>query len=269
MNGKRSAIIGAVALLFVVLMGFAYVRALRDPLPPSAPEPAAAADEATPPTAARRTTPPRRPSTTRRSPTRSAPPPRSYDRDEEPVEDDDPEAANVSGTVRDNRGRPMASVVVRYRADNRTRSTRTGKDGTFEFSVKAAAIRVWAERKDGALTARSEGFAIDGSEGGDWEVDLVLTSQKQAGLGIRVSGHEDGIFVRSVLEGTPAAKLGLMKGDVIIEVNGESVAGLAVSTITKRLTGPEGTSQRFTIRRLDGSEEELEFERNSLDTPQD
>ena len=164
----------------------------------------------------------------------------------------------------DERGRGVGRATVVYQGEGRKRRARTSADGTFDFTSRSPALRIWAERKDGALTARSSPVTLDISEGGEWEVDLVLESTRRAGLGIRVSRHDDGIYVRSVLPGSPAEGLGLMRGDIVIEVDGESVAGLSVSTITNRLTGPEGTQQAFTVRHLDGSVEELQFERRSI-----
>ncbi len=248
-----------VALAFVVVMAGVYGWAtggdtVPAPVEVPAPEPAAAAAVPTPaPRKAPRKPPPR---------TYTPPPQFPDDRDDEPAAD--AKDVQVSGRVLDERGQPVRKVRVLYKSkDKGRRSTKSDEFGRFSFQTSGYDIDVWAERKDGALTARSERVRIDGS--GEWEVDLVLETTKRAGLGVKVRGHADGIAIRSVLPGTPAAELGLVKGDVIVEVDGENIAGQTVSTVTGKLTGPVGTSQRFIVRHSDGSEEEYEFERKSID----
>ncbi len=96
-------------------------------------------------------------------------------------------------------------------------------------------------------------------------VDLVLPEEKRGGLGIRIGEHGDGIKVRAVLPGSPAEELGLRAGDVITALGRESVAGWTTSDFAARMIGDVGSEQRFTVRRADGTEEQLLFERRFLD----
>lgn len=205
------------------------------------------------------------------APPRRAPPkPRPTFTPSIPVEDEpeppeeDPDAVIVTGKVIDDNGQPLRQVSVKYRGDKGRRATKSDQFGHFAFTTTGERVEVWAERKDGALVSRSEKQFADGP--GEWEIILELTSVQRAGLGVKVKKHEDGIYIRSVLPGTPAAELGLLAGDVIIAVDGEDVGGLAVSTVTSKLTGPVGTSQAFTVRHLDGSEEDYTFDRTTIDT---
>ena len=257
MSDRTQKALFAVAVVFAVAMGLLYVWAVRGP----APEPVAAA-----PVAA--TTP----ATTVAAPARPdrPPPRRQTSRTTEPVtwaDDPEPVAGEVSitGKVFDERGRPAPNVAVVYLAGGRRRRTSSDAEGRFEFSTKGENIGIWAERKDGQLTARSSRVNVDGTEGGEWEVDLLLESTRTAGLGVKVRKHEEGLYIRKVIAGSPAQELGLVRGDVIIEVDGEIMAGLDVSVITAKLTGPEGTSVGFTVRHLDGSSEEMELKRRRID----
>jgi hypothetical protein len=252
-SDRTQKLLFAVALVFALGMGGLYLSMLRGPTTPEAPPPT--------PVAVIAPTPAPRPPPRRQPPRRSAPAQDSA-WEEEPVLEAD--QVLVTGHVFDERGRPAPRVQVIYFADGRRKRTKADDTGAFEFKAKASAIQVWAERKDGSLIARSSRIDVDGAGGGEWEVDLLLESTRRAGLGIRVSKHQDGLYIRSVIPGSSAEELGLVRGDLIIEVDGESMEGLAVSTITAKLTGPEGTKQNFVVRHLDGSSESMEFERRPV-----
>src|SRR5688500_13635965 len=42
------------------------------------------------------------------------------------------------------------------------------------------------------------------------------------GIGVTIVRHNDGVYIQSAMEGTPAAKLGLRYGDRILEVDGKN-----------------------------------------------
>jgi len=67
----------------------------------------------------------------------------------------------------------------------------------------------------------------------------------------------EGALVADVLDGTPAAKAGIMAGDVIVEVNGKRVEGIKALISTTALMAP-GTKAKVKIFRK-GSEKELEI----------
>jgi carboxyl-terminal processing protease len=57
------------------------------------------------------------------------------------------------------------------------------------------------------------------------------------------------LYVVSTIEGTPAAEAGLLRDDVIIEVNGEDVRGRTVDEVTASVRGPVGTEVSLTLER--------------------
>ena len=83
----------------------------------------------------------------------------------------------------------------------------------------------------------------------DFEELKTTTKGKFGGLGIHISSQDDYITVMSVIEGTPASRYGLMAGDQIIKVNGESTKGWSASKAAKNLRGPKGTKVNITIKR--------------------
>lgn len=75
------------------------------------------------------------------------------------------------------------------------------------------------------------------------------TKGEFSGVGLEI-GSEDGyIKVITPIDGTPAYEAGLQAGDLIIELDKESLRGLSVSDTAKRMRGPVGTSVVLTIVR--------------------
>jgi carboxyl-terminal processing protease len=69
------------------------------------------------------------------------------------------------------------------------------------------------------------------------------------GIGIKFDIVEGESKVTDVMEDTPAAARGLLVGDIITHVEGESIAGLSKDDISKRLRGPVSSSLSLTVRR--------------------
>ncbi|MCS7088352.1 MAG: S41 family peptidase [Thermoflexales bacterium] len=59
------------------------------------------------------------------------------------------------------------------------------------------------------------------------------------------------IQIVRTLPGTPAEKAGLLPGDIIEAVDGQSVLGLNTTEVAAMVRGPKGTTVRLTIRRGD------------------
>jgi len=81
------------------------------------------------------------------------------------------------------------------------------------------------------------------------------------GIGIEFNIFKDTIYVVAPLSGGPSEKVGLQSGDKIIEVNGESVAGIGINNrgVFDKLRGPKGTKVVVGIKRK-GNNETLDFE---------
>ena len=80
-----------------------------------------------------------------------------------------------------------------------------------------------------------------------------------SGIGAIVRPSDDG-FIEIVrpIDGQPADQAGLLAGDFIIAVDGESVAGLSFDEVLLLVRGPEGTPVTLTIARED-AQDPLEF----------
>jgi len=67
------------------------------------------------------------------------------------------------------------------------------------------------------------------------------------GVGMTVDEDQRGLRVLNVFPGTPAQKAGIKKSDLIIAVNGKSIAGLSSEAATGRIKGPAGTKVRLQV----------------------
>ena len=69
------------------------------------------------------------------------------------------------------------------------------------------------------------------------------------GIGATVSQRGDYVHIAEPYEGLPASKVGLLAGDKILEINGESAKGKTVSDVSGTLRGQAGTSLKLKIER--------------------
>ncbi|NCG20779.1 MAG: PDZ domain-containing protein [Rhodobacterales bacterium] len=75
------------------------------------------------------------------------------------------------------------------------------------------------------------------------------TDGATVGLGIEVTEDDRGPLITRVLPGSPALRQGLIAGDRILEIDGETVANLALPVLRERLGGARGESAILTIIR--------------------
>ena len=78
------------------------------------------------------------------------------------------------------------------------------------------------------------------------------------GLGIEITAEDGLILIITPLDDSPAFEAGLLPGDLVTRVDGESVRELAASEAAKRIRGQPGTPVTLTILR-EGEEAPLEF----------
>lgn len=74
------------------------------------------------------------------------------------------------------------------------------------------------------------------------------------GLGIEVTQEEGFVKVISPMDGTPAAKAGILSGDFITHVDGESVQGITLDEAVDKMRGEVGTDIVITVVREDVAE---------------
>jgi carboxyl-terminal processing protease len=86
----------------------------------------------------------------------------------------------------------------------------------------------------------------------------VQTSGKFGGLGIEVTMEEGLLKVIAPMDGTPAAKAGILANDLIIALDGEQVQGLSLNDAVDRMRGAIGTPITLTIQR-EGAEKPIDI----------
>ncbi|HEX5873201.1 MAG TPA: S41 family peptidase [Pyrinomonadaceae bacterium] len=78
------------------------------------------------------------------------------------------------------------------------------------------------------------------------------------GIGVTIVRHNDGVYVQSAVDGTPAAKLGLRYGDRILEVDGKDARDWSSDQVSKNVRGALGDPVTIKVERA-GSEAPLYF----------
>jgi len=71
------------------------------------------------------------------------------------------------------------------------------------------------------------------------------------GLGIEVTLQDDMIKVITPIDDTPAAKAGVLAGDLITEIDGATVSGMTLQDAVEKMRGPVNTSVELSILRDD------------------
>ena len=77
----------------------------------------------------------------------------------------------------------------------------------------------------------------------------VQTSGEFGGLGMQVTMENNAVKIISPIDDTPAAKAGLKPNDLIIAINGASVAEMTLSEAVEKLRGPIGSAVKIMIKR--------------------
>jgi carboxyl-terminal processing protease len=92
----------------------------------------------------------------------------------------------------------------------------------------------------------------------------VKTKGKFGGLGIEITMEDGVVKVVSPIDDTPAAKAGMMSGDLIIGVDGESIRGLTINESVSKLRGPVGSKVIITVVRDKKDPYEIEIKRDII-----
>jgi len=88
------------------------------------------------------------------------------------------------------------------------------------------------------------------------------------GVGIQVQMIDNYVTVMKPFTGSPAQKAGILSGDKIAEVNGESVAGKPLDDVVGKIKGPAGSKVKLGISRQNQKKIiTLEMERAQVDVP--
>ena len=86
----------------------------------------------------------------------------------------------------------------------------------------------------------------------------VDTKGEFGGLGIEVTMEDGLVKVVAPIDDTPAARAGLLAGDIISKLDGEDVQGLTINDAVQKMRGAVGSKIKLTVLRK-GQEKPMEF----------
>lgn len=96
---------------------------------------------------------------------------------------------------------------------------------------------------------------------------LMEGSYKGVGIQLDQNKETKEIEVVTPIDGSPAQKAGVLAGDLLLAVNGESVRGITLEEVMTRIKGPLGSEVRLKVRHLTGEEIELAMTRQEIVLP--
>lgn len=84
------------------------------------------------------------------------------------------------------------------------------------------------------------------------------------GIGATVAQQDETVVIVQPLPNTPAEAAGILAGDVILAVDGESAIGWSVQQAVLRIRGPQGTAVELQVRHANGEEETITIIRDDI-----
>lgn len=93
----------------------------------------------------------------------------------------------------------------------------------------------------------------------------IQATGKYAGIGAIIRKSGDYVMIAQPYKNFPADKAGLVIGDVIVAINGESIKGYDATKVSNMLKGTPGTSVKLTVEKLlTGEQKEVEIKRERI-----
>jgi carboxyl-terminal processing protease len=117
----------------------------------------------------------------------------------------------------------------------------------FDGNVDEAKLVEGANR--GLVEALGDQYSVYMNQKESSDFDDSLSGTIGGGIGVEVGLRNDAPTVLRVLRDNPAEKVGVVVGDVITAVNGESVEGKSVAETVDKIKGDAGTTVKLTVLR--------------------
>jgi carboxyl-terminal processing protease len=93
------------------------------------------------------------------------------------------------------------------------------------------------------------------------------TSGEFSGVGMTVVERKRGLLVAGVFNGSPAKRVGIKPGDLIVAVDGKPIAGEPSDVAVARIKGKPGTSVRLTVAGEGGRRRQVTVRRQRIRVP--
>ena len=99
-----------------------------------------------------------------------------------------------------------------------------------------------------------------------YQLSLSSLEGKFEGIGAQVTIENDQIMVIAPIADSPADRAGIRAGDVILEIDGKSTAGMSLAEAVALIRGPRGTSVRLRVLHQGETEpQEIEIVRAEIE----
>ena len=85
-----------------------------------------------------------------------------------------------------------------------------------------------------------------------------------SGIGAEVDIYQNRVRIVTPLEDSPAWEAGVMAGDIILEIEGESTLDMPLTQAVRKLTGEPGTDVNIRVRHESGEEEDITITRDKI-----
>ncbi len=92
-------------------------------------------------------------------------------------------------------------------------------------------------------------------------------SGRFSGVGLTVSEARQGLRVDSVFPHSPAASAGIKPGELVVSVEGDSIAGESSEVSTEKIKGPEGSEVTIGVRSQGGKTRLVKLTRAQIQLP--
>jgi carboxyl-terminal processing protease len=134
------------------------------------------------------------------------------------------------------------------------------KDQLDAETLAQGAINGMVEALDDPYTAYLDATA--------YELSLRELEGKFEGIGAHVAAEDGKIVIIAPIAGSPAEEAGIREGDVILEVDGQSVAGMSLVEVVLIVQGPKGTPVTLSVLHEGETEPEvIEIVRAEIELP--
>ena len=101
----------------------------------------------------------------------------------------------------------------------------------------------------------------------EFEEFLNSVDYKSVGIGVVIEKHEKGILLLQVIEGGSAEQAGIVPGDIIIDINGQSAAPMSVQEASSIILGDENTTVTLKILKENGTTTTMNIMRKPFAIP--
>jgi len=168
------------------------------------------------------------------------------------------DGATLAGRVVGPDGAPVAGAQVEVMTGHEGDAIQTDEDGRFVLADIAPGRRSLMVEHPAFVSRSESGLVLRAGERSSVEVKLTPLGPGDAthpgahpvefaGIGAVLKVHADGVLLQDLVPGGPAERAGLVPGDLVVTVDGESVRGRTLGDITEEIRGVVGTSVRLEV----------------------